>query len=96
MIVQLKCFATLVSPDIWDFAKSTQYELSDGQTVENLILLSGINLDDVKIVFVNSRVAGFDTLLKDGDRVGLAPTVSSLKAPTSCINSVTHVNCGNW
>jgi len=88
MDVQLKCFTILASPDKCDFTESTPYEIADGQTVESLINLSGINIDDVKIVFVNNRVVGFDTVLKDGDRVGLAPTVSSLRAPTSCINKV--------
>jgi molybdopterin converting factor small subunit len=95
MIVQLKCFTTLASSDKCDFTESTAYELAEGQTVENLINLSGINIDDVKIAFVNSRVVSFDAVLKDGDRVGLAPTVSALKDPYSCINK-TSVNCGSW
>ena len=95
MIVHLKCFTTLASPNKCDFSESTAYELAEGQTVENLINLSGINIDDVKIVIVNNGVVGFDTVLKDGDRVGLSPAVSALKSPYSCINKATSVNCGN-
>jgi molybdopterin converting factor small subunit len=96
MIVQLKCFTTLAIPDKCDLTESTAYELAEGQTVENLINLSGINTDDVKIAFVNNRVVDFDAVLKDGDRVGLSPTVSGLKSPYSCINKVPRVNCGDW
>ena len=96
MIIQLKCFATLATPDKCDFTESTAYELEEGQTVGNLISLSGINVDDVKIAIVNNRVVGFDTVLKEGDRVGLAPTVSALKTPLSCVNKAASVNCGDW
>ena len=96
MIVHLKCFSTMASPDKCDFIDSTAYELTEGQTVEDLINLSGINIDDVKIAIVNSRVVGFDTVLKDGDRIGLAPTISALKTPLSCINKAKSVNCGEW
>ena len=96
MTVQLKCFSTLASHDKCDFTESTAYELVEGQTVENLIKLSGININDVKIAFVNSHIVGFDAVLKDGDLVGLAPTVSALKSPFSCINKAASVNCGKW
>jgi molybdopterin converting factor small subunit len=96
MIVQLKCFSTLTSPEKCNFTESTAYELAEGQTIENLIKLSGINIGDVKIAFVNSHVVGFDAVLKDGDMVGLAPTVSALKSPFSCINKAASVNCGKW
>ena len=50
MIVQLKCFDNLASPHKCDFAKSTAYELAEGQTVENLIScinkLASVNCGD--------------------------------------------------
>jgi hypothetical protein len=49
MSVQLKYFTTLANPDKCDFTESTIYELTDVQTVESLINLSGIKIDDVKI-----------------------------------------------
>jgi hypothetical protein len=96
MIVQLKCFTTLASPDKCDYTDSTSYELAEGQTVENLINLSGINIDEVKIAIVNGRVVGFDAVLKNCDQIGLSPTISALKTPLSCINKAKSVNCGNW
>lgn len=96
MIVQLKWLTTLASPDKCGFADGTTYELGDGQTVENLIRISGIDLDDVKIAIVNGRVVGLDAVLNDGDRIALAPAVAALKTPLSCINKAKRVNCGDW
>jgi len=33
----------------------------------------GFRQDEIKLIFVNGKIVDFDTLLKDGDRVGLAP-----------------------
>ena len=96
MIVQLKCFSTLASPDKCDFTESTAYELAEGQTIEDLVKMSRIKYNDVKIAFINSQIVNFNTVLKDGDRVGLAPTASALKSPFSCINKSASVNCGEW
>jgi len=73
MRVDLKCFATLANPDTCDFKDATAYELEIGQTVEDLTKLAGIKSEDVKIAFVNSSVATFDTVLGEGDRVALTP-----------------------
>ena len=78
MKVDMKCFSTLVTPDACDFRESTPYDLTDGQTVGDLIRQAGIASDDVKIVFVNHRIAGLDTVLSNGDRVGLAPAVGGM------------------
>ena len=78
MKVNLKCFSTLVSPDSCDFKASTLYDLEDGQTVEDLAQRAGIDRNDVKIAFVNSRIVSVDTVLSDGDRVGLAPAVGGM------------------
>jgi sulfur carrier protein ThiS len=78
MKVNLKCFAKLVNPDTCDFRQSTSYELEDGQTVEHLLDMAGINRDEVKIAFVNSQVVDLDTVLSDGDQIGLAPAVGGM------------------
>ena len=78
MIVNLKCFASLVNLDSCDYKDSTEYNLDDGQTVEDLVQLAGISKEDVKIAFVNSRVVDLDTVLSDGDQVGLAPAVGGM------------------
>jgi len=78
MKVDLKCFAKLVNTETCDFKESTTYELNDGQTIEQLLLQAGIDREDVKIAFVNSRVVELDTVLSEGDRVGLAPAVGGM------------------
>ena len=78
MRVELKCFAKLVNAETCDFEKSTTYELNDGQTVGYLLQRAGIIKEDVKIAFVNSRVVELDTVLSEGDRVGLAPAVGGM------------------
>ena len=79
MKVTLKCFANLADPDTCDFKDGTGYELEDGKTVGHLVRLAGIKGDDVSIVFINSRAAGLDTVLSEGDRVALTPATAALK-----------------
>jgi len=78
MRVDLKCFANLVNLDACDFKESTSYELDDGQTVEHLLHQANIKRETVKIAFVNSRIVELETVLSEGDRVGLAPAVGGM------------------
>lgn len=78
MKVNLKCFSSLVDPETCDFRDSTEYELNDGQTVEALVERAGIDKDSVKIAFLNNKTVDINTVLSDGDRVGLAPSVGGM------------------
>ena len=78
MKVKLKCFSSLANSDSCDYKDSSQYDLADGQTIEDLVQRAGIDVKDVKIAFVNSRKVDFDTVLSDGDRVGLSPAVGGM------------------
>lgn len=78
MKVDLVCFSKLVSADTCDYRTTREYAMADGQKVEDLVKRAGIAREDVKIAFVNSRIVGFDTVLSDGDRVGLAPAVGGM------------------
>jgi molybdopterin converting factor small subunit len=78
MKIELKCFASLVDPDTCDFRESTSYALTQGQTVADLVREAGLADEDIKIAFVNSRVVAMDSVLSDGDRVGLAPAVGGM------------------
>ena len=78
MKVNLKCFSTLVNPDKCDYRESTPYKLAEGQSVKDLVGRAEIACEDVKIAFVNSRIVEFDTVLADGDNVGLAPSVGGM------------------
>ena len=78
MNVSLKCFSKLVNRDTCDFNGSTTYDLDEGHTVKDLVQRAGIDGEDVKIAFVNSRIVDLDTTLSEGDRVGLAPAVGGM------------------
>lgn len=78
MKVSLKCFSTLVDPNTCDFKNATVYELVTGQTVGDLARYAGIDREDIKIAFVNSRKANLETHLSDNDQVGLSPAVGGM------------------
>ena len=78
MRVNLKCFLNLVDPDTCDFRDSTEYELNNGQTVEALVERAGIDKNSVKIAFLNNKIVDLDTVLSDGDKIGLAPSVGGM------------------
>ena len=78
MNVSLKCFSRLVNPDTCDFNESTTYDLDEGHTVEDLVQRAGIDREEIKIAFVNSRIVDLDTTLSEGDQVGLAPAVGGM------------------
>jgi molybdopterin converting factor small subunit len=78
MRVTLKCFSSLAESEACDYRDSTEYELDDGQTVEDLVDRAGIDRESVKIAFLNNQIVDFDTVLSDGDRIGLAPSVGGM------------------
>jgi molybdopterin converting factor small subunit len=78
MKVNVKCFSTLAEADHCDFSGSTSLELEEGQTVADLARSIGVRQEDVTLVFVNSRHAGMETRLTDGDAVALAPAVGGM------------------
>ena len=83
MKIALKCFASLADPNACDFYDGIDYQLEDGQTVEQLVQLAGFNSDDVASVYVNSRIANLDTVLSEGDRVALKPATAAPKKPSA-------------
>jgi len=78
MRVNLKCFSALADAEGCDYRDSTVYDLNDGQTVEDLIGRAGIAREKVKIAFLNNKTVELDTVLSDGDRIGLAPSVGGM------------------
>ena len=78
MKVNLRCFSNLAETDTCNFNESTAYDLTNGHTVGDLVERAGIDREDVKIAFVNSRIVGLNTPLAEGDRVGLAPAVGGM------------------
>jgi molybdopterin synthase sulfur carrier subunit len=73
MKISLKCFAKLSEANVCDFRDGDDREVSEGETVESLIKRLGFPLEDIKIVFVNGKKVDLETVLSNGDRLGLAP-----------------------
>ncbi|MBF0573532.1 MAG: MoaD/ThiS family protein [Desulfamplus sp.] len=48
-------------------------ELADNLTVNDLIRELKLIKQDVEGVFINGKIASFDSILQNGDRVGLLP-----------------------
>ena len=78
MDIKLKCFATLSESEACHFDDATTHQLPRGRNVAALLKKVGIAAEAVKIVFVNSRIASTDTILRDGDNVALAPAVGGM------------------
>jgi len=71
MRVRVKCFATLA-----DHTPPQGFlELEEGSVVEAMLPILGLEVADIKLVFVNSRNSGLETALADGDQVGIFPAV---------------------
>jgi molybdopterin converting factor small subunit len=78
MKVAVKCFATLADGETCDYKGATEYDVSEGAQVGELIQKLDIPDEQVKIVFINGRKGDPSTVLKEGDRVGLAPAVGGM------------------
>jgi rubredoxin/molybdopterin converting factor small subunit len=76
--VMVKCFTTLIKADTCDYKGSTEHEISEGSTIHDLIEKLGLPLDAIKIIFVNSKDADFDTVLKAGDQVAFSPKTGAM------------------
>ena len=78
MKVNLKCFSSLAEEAKCDFRESAEYEIENGQTVEDLARQAEVPGENIKIVFVNHRKSRLDTVLRDGDHIGIAPAVGGM------------------
>jgi len=78
MKVNLKCFSSLAGTGCCDHKTETTYNVNKGETVDDLIQQAGVDRSKIKIAFANHRNAGFDTVLAEGDRVGLSPAAGGM------------------
>ena len=71
MQIEVKCFATLS-----DFTpEGGVMNIEDGSTIKNVMDILGMQEADVKIMFINGKHEALDSVLKEGDRLGLFPAV---------------------
>ena len=73
MNVELECYAKLAKSGRCNFMEPTPYKLKAGQTVADLVRQANLPHQDIEFVSVNNSIANTDTVLLDGDRVGLVP-----------------------
>jgi sulfur carrier protein ThiS len=78
MKVNLKCFAQLVKEQVCDYKESTPHELPEGATASDLIERLGLPREEIKIIFVNNTIVAAGTVLRDGDKVALAPVTGGM------------------
>ncbi|HMB31844.1 MAG TPA: MoaD/ThiS family protein [Desulfohalobiaceae bacterium] len=72
MEITVKCFASLGA---YQPVNGDSFPVQDGNTVQDLLNRLGLNLEEVKLVFVNGEKAPLTLRLNQGDRVGLFPAV---------------------
>jgi len=72
MNITLLCYATFADKAPED---ADNFPLIEGETVSDVLHRVGIPIDEVKIVFINGVSSKFDSVLSDGDRVGVFPAV---------------------
>jgi sulfur-carrier protein len=76
MVIELHLFATLAKYLPEDaISKTAMIAMAPGETVQDLITGLAIPENKVKLIFINGVHGKKDTVLKDGDRVGLFPPV---------------------
>jgi hypothetical protein len=78
MNIRLKCFATLADGEKCDYKNSSLKALPEGSTIRKLLHQEAISEKDVKLIFVNGKGASLDTVLHNGDQVGLGPAVGGM------------------
>ena len=78
MKVQLKCLSSLSKSHGCDHKSETPIQLSDDSTVEDVMSEAGVQKTDVKIVFVNGKLADTGKNLADNDSVTLVPAVGGM------------------
>jgi len=70
--IQIKLFATLLEKLP---ANADRFAVPAGTTVADLAAGLGIDHKDAKLIFINGRKGALESVLAEGDRVGLFPPV---------------------
>jgi molybdopterin converting factor small subunit len=76
MIVKVKLFATLRKylPNI-ELGKASEIPIEPGTSISMLYQILGIPEDEVKLAYVNGIYCESDSILKDGDEIGIFPPI---------------------
>lgn len=71
-MIDIKLFATLQP-----FAppNASCYPVQAGSSIETLIEMLNLPRDQIRLIFLNGMTCSLDTILQNGDRVGIFPPV---------------------
>lgn len=72
MKIQIRCYATLAK---YQPSSGDEFPVDPGSTVIDVAHGLNIELEEIKVAFVNGKHAPLATGLEDGDRVALFPAV---------------------
>jgi molybdopterin synthase sulfur carrier subunit len=75
MQVKLQVYASLAEDTEMDVADNYGFQIEPGTTVSQLLQEAGINQRDVRIVMINNKQADLDTEVRDGDEIGVFPSM---------------------
>lgn len=70
--IELKLFVTLAK---YHPGGGGEHDIEDGTTVAGMIRELAIPMEDVKLIFINGKKVEPDTVICNGDRVGIFPPV---------------------
>lgn len=76
MNVNCRLYASLSKFNPDQTGGTSYLDVPEGITVGELIGRLGVPMDEIKIIFVNGTHAHLETVLMEGDRVGLFPLVA--------------------
>ena len=76
MIIKVKLFATLRKylPKI-ELGKASEFPIEPGTSISMLYQILGIPEEEVKLAYVNGIYCESDSILKDGDEIGIFPPI---------------------
>lgn len=75
MQVKLRVYANLAEESFMDTGDNYNFDVNPGTTVAQLLNKAGINGRDVRIVMINNNQAELNTTVKDGDEIGVFPSM---------------------
>ena len=74
--INLYAYLSRYTPEGSGSGKGLVIEVTEGTKIRDLWARLNVPEDEVKIIFLNGVHANGDTILKDGDRLGVFPPVA--------------------
>jgi molybdopterin converting factor small subunit len=78
MKINVKCYASLAEGSSCNHHDISRHELVAGKTIDDLIKNLQLSRNKVEFAFLNGKKVDLNTVLTDGDHVGLFPAVGGM------------------